>query len=124
MKRLIVIAALLLGSAAHAQTPNPVTTQPKGVTTQNSSGTIAVTNTFQTIWSKSSNVQGRLGCYVQNKGSNPMYVYFGPKASATTPTSINLSGGAAISCANGVIVQQDEVNITGTAGDAYYAGQN
>lgn len=123
MKRLAIFTLLVLGSVAHAQTPNPVTTQPKGVTTLNSSGTIAVTNTFQSIWPKSTNVQGRLSCTVQNTGSNTMYVFFGPLADATAAKSVSLSAGQSVSCLNGVVVLQDQVSITGVGGETFYAAQ-
>lgn len=129
IKKLLLAAAVLIAlpfGAVEAQQPGIVTTQPLGVSpTQNSSAAISVTNTFQTIWTQSTNSRGRLGCTIQNKSaSNTMYVFFGAVASATTPTALNLAPGATIYCQNGGLVQQDTVSITGTAGDRFYAGQN
>jgi len=123
MTRIIfALAFVLCAASAHAQ--NLVVTQPYGVTTQNSSGTIAETNTFQSIWAASSNTRGRAGCTVQNNGAATQYVFFGPIADATTPTSIKLIAGASVSCNQGGVVLKDQVSITGTADDTFYAGQN
>ena len=132
--------ALALGvSLASAQTP--VVTQPYvQITTQNTSSTIAVTNTFQSVFaatgalaSYSSTSPGTLGnpvvnkqraaCTLQNNGTHTMYVFFGPLASATTSSSVVLSAGQSVQCNVGGVTLQDQVSITGTSGDAFYAAQ-
>jgi hypothetical protein len=52
-----------------------------------------------------------------------MYVYFGAIASATKDTSVVLSAGQAVNCTVGGITLQDQVSITGTMGDTFYAAQ-
>jgi hypothetical protein len=107
-----------------AAAQQPVYTVPLRAPTKNLSGTIAVTNTFQSIAAADVSTQrGRVGCQVQNNGSNPMYVYFGPVASALTSTALSLAVGATLTCSTGSGgVLTDQVSITGTAGDAFYAG--
>lgn len=123
MKKLLAVATawLIAASAAFAQNVNPVTTQPYGVTTANASSTIAVTNTFQTVWTRSTNTRGRAGCTIQNTGTNTMYVAFG--ATPLTATSVKLNAGQSLNCTVGGIVLQDTVSITGTAGETFYAAQ-
>lgn len=114
--------ALIVLSSAAAQ--SPVITQPYPVTTLNSSSTVAVTNTFQSIWAAAVAPRRRAACLVQNTGTNAMYVFFGPVADATTPTSIKLTAGQFATCNVGGAALQDQVSITGTAGETFYAGQN
>lgn len=127
MKKLIIGLFLTLCAASMAygqSTPvNPVTTMPYGVLSHNDSGTIAATNTFQSIWTASTNNRGRAGCTVQNNGTNAMYVFFGPIASATIGKSVKLAAGLAVNCVGSGIVLQDQVSITGTSGDAFFAAQ-
>ena len=86
------------------------------------SGTIAVTNTFQSIQAFNSN---RSGCLIQNQSStDAMWVYFGPIASATKGGAFLLDAthGLQISCSvGGTSALRDQVSITGTATDAYAA---
>lgn len=123
MKRLlIIIAGLLLGvSFAYSQTP--VVTQPYGVTSFNSSGSISVTNTFQSVFAASGINTGRNACMIQNNGTHNMYVYFGPIANAITPSSVTLAAGASIQCNAGDVVLKDQVSVTGTSGDKFFAAQ-
>lgn len=122
MKYLLGLLLVLCVTSAEAQ--SPVITQPYGVASHNDSSTIAVTNTFQSIWAVSTNVRGRAGCSVQNNSaSNVMYVFFGPIASATTASSVKLAVGQSVGCVVGGIVLQDQVSITGTSGDAFFAAQ-
>jgi len=123
MKRIGLVAFMLLGMLSYGWAQSPVITQPYSVQTTNASGTIAATNTFQSIWTQSSNTRGRAGCTVQNNGTNSMYVYFGPIASATTGASVKLAAGQSVSCNNGGITLKDQVSITGTSGEAFYAAQ-
>lgn len=119
MKRLLLLLFVLWAPLANAQ--SAVVTQPYARTTTNNSGTIAVTNTFQSIWAATA---GRAGCTVQNNSAtNAMYVYFGPIASATTATSVKLAAGQALTCSVNGIILTDQVSITGTSGDAFYAAR-
>lgn len=91
------------------------------LTSTNLSGTISVTDTFQSIQVSS---PGRNGCSIQNVSGNgdPMYVFFGAVASATKDTSFKVADGQTISCAVGTLgVLTDEVSITGTAADVFVA---
>lgn len=83
--------------------------------------TIAVTNTFQTALATSTS---RRWCTLQNQGTHVMYVYFGTLASATTALSLQLQANQSITCeltsaAGGKPTITEDLNITGTAGDAY-----
>lgn len=123
MKKLIwflTVGVLLFSTPIFAQTP--VTTQPKGVVSYNSSSTITVTNTFQSIFVANVN---RVSCTIQNNSaSNSMWVFFGPVANATKGASVVLAAAQSCGCnpPNGVVLQ-DQVSITGTSGDAFFAAQ-
>lgn len=122
MRLMTIAAALLLTAAAWAQTP--VVTMPLAVNTSNASSTIAVTNTFQQVWAADTNTRGRSSCTVQNNSaSNAMYVFFGAIASATTSNSVKLAAGQAVTCSVNGVILKDQVSITGTSGDAFYAAQ-
>lgn len=109
------------GSLASAQ--SPVVTTPYAVTSSNNSSTVAVTNTFQSIWAANTGNRGRAGCTLQNNGTNNMRVFFGPITNATANNSIVMVPGAAVYCQVFGIVLQDQVSITGTSGDAFFAAQ-
>lgn len=127
------------GSGSFATgTAQPLTTDATGrlcntgpaTTSTNLSGTIAVTNTFQSIQAANTS-NTRKGCLIQNNGSNTMWVFFGPIGSASKGASYQIApasasaAGQAISCANGAGgVAQDQVSITGTSGDAFTANFN
>lgn len=133
MKRLLafVIAAILLACCAgdRLRAQQPVITLPyTGGLTSNMSSTVAVTNTFQSVFAAPdlTKNQKRSACTIQNNtatGANAMYVFFGPIANATTANSVKLSQGQPVNCNVGGITLQDQVSITGTSGDAYYAAQ-
>jgi hypothetical protein len=106
---------IVLVLKSHAATP----TSPSLPQSQNASGTIAVTGTFQSIWP----TQSRALCQIQNNGTHVMSVFFGPIASATTATSYQLAAGLAVSCNSGFGVLYDQVSITGTAADVFYANE-
>jgi len=124
MKKLLALLALLgaIFAPSFASAQNPVITKPYAVTTSNASSTIASTNVFQSIWSADTTVTGRTSCTVQNNGTHTMYVFFGPIASATTAKSVQLSAGQSVYCSVNGMVLKDQVSITGTIGDAFYAG--
>lgn len=124
---LLLWLAALTGVFAQA----PVTTLPfQGANAIiNSSGTIAVTNTFQPIWPQTGKLdtpstnRARVACTVQNTGTNPMYVFFGPIASATIAASVKIVAGQAAFCNIEGTTLQDAVSITGTSTETYYAAQ-
>ena len=122
MKCFLLILALI-GSTSLASAQSPVVTQPYNVTSQNYSTTIAVTNTFQSIWATNTSTRGRAGCTVQNTGTNPQYVYFGAIATATISKSAKIIAGQSLNCNVGGITLQDQVSITGTSGETFYAAQ-
>ncbi len=111
-------AALMSASFALAAT----VVSPSQLGSNNLSGTIAVTDTFQSIQAYNSD---RSGCLIQNHSiANAMWVYFGPVASATKDASFMLDAGHAlqISCSvGGTSVLRDQVSITGTSADAFAA---
>lgn len=123
MKRFLTLvgALALFAGMAGAQ---PVITTPSPLRSTVYSSSVAVTNTFQSL--QVATLGGgpyRLGCLIQNKGANSMWVFFGPIASATKNLSyILVTGAPPISCATltgGVL--QDQVSVTGTAGDLFAA---
>lgn len=127
MKRILILLSLLTSTA---QAQSPVVTQPYAVLSTNASSTVTSTNTFQSIWTAltaNPNAPKRSSCTVQNNSTaspaNTMWVFFGPIASATKGNSVVLAGGQAVSCIVGGIVLQDQVSITGTSGDAFFAAQ-
>lgn len=117
MKKLLAVIGLtLLGCL-------PAASQQYRLTSNNLSGTISVTNTFQSIQIQA---DGRSDCTIQNASTtNSMWVFFGPIASATKAKSfiLDTSHGLSISCGipfyPGVLT--DQVSITGTSGDTFTA---
>lgn len=98
-----------------------VTVAPSELTTNNLSGTISVTNTFQSIQVTTT----RGGCTVQNPttNTNPQWVFFGAIGSATKATAVQMLPGDSVSCAvGGTGVIKDQISIVGTSGDTFYAG--
>lgn len=111
---------MVLGALAQ----QPVITQPFLVYSSNASSTIAVTDTFQTIFLAPAGRQQRSGCTIVNYGTHTMWVYFG--AATDTPAkakSVQLAANQPVTCNNNGITLQDQVSITGTGSDAYFAAQ-
>lgn len=121
MKSLIVLFLLLGFSFAQAQ--SPVITKPYGVTNHNDSSTITATNTFQSIWAAASSNTGRVDCIIQNNGAANMFIFFGPIASAATPSSLTLVPAGIFKCANSGVITKDQISITGTADQEFFAIQ-
>lgn len=122
---LMWVAYFVLTNRAPAQSPvvtQPYTAQGQLATT-NASSTIAVTNTFQSVFAASTVQIGRVACTVQNTGTNAMYVFFGPIADATTAKSVKLAAGQALTCNVSGVTLRDQVSITGTATETFYAAQ-
>ena len=128
MRKFVVALALLAGLSASPGFAQQLMlgAKPGRSVVLNNSSTIAVTNTFQKVFdaapSNASVVPTRLDCLIQNTGSNPQYVFFGPTASATLAKSIKLAVGNAVSCSSFAMTLTSEVAITGTAGETFYAG--
>lgn len=89
------------------------------LTSTNLSGTISVTNTFQSIQVATA---GRNGCNIQSTGTHTQWVFFGAIGGATEAKGFQLSAGQTISCAvGGIGVLTDQISITGTSGDTFVA---
>lgn len=127
MQRLgsILIWLLFFSGIAIAQQGSPVTTFPAPQTLVDASGTIGVTNTFQSVLASkigASGAQIRHNCTIQNNGSHTMWVFFGPIANAVASKSYQISSGQLIYCSGpSGITLQDQVSITGTATEAFTA---
>lgn len=122
MKRLL--AALALLAFALPAFGQQVVTYPSGSFSTNSSGAIASSSAFQSVFAAAQDINsGRHGCVIQNNSTHTMYVYFGPITSATTPTSLQITAGQTASCTQGGVVSRDQVSIAGTSGDIFYANQ-
>lgn len=131
MKRIRYIAFGLMLLAGPALAQQPVFTYGTKSSTDGApaSGTIAVSNTFQKVFSSVNTTASessplRKGCTIQNNGSNNMWVEEGATAgTAAKANSVVLTPGSAYSCSAGGTVLQGEVDITGTSADAFYAAQ-
>ena len=123
MKRLWLSLLLLAASVSMSLAQSPVTTYPYTTAIFNSSANVISTNTFQSIWAASTNLTGRTDCIIQNNGAASMYVYFGPIANATTSNSLTLAAAGIFRCGNSGVVTKDQISITGTSGQRFFAIQ-
>lgn len=128
MKLVLALAAVLLASPALAQQPVQTWPAPASIAT-NASNRIATTFTFQKIFDAVGSVstqQRRSGCVIQNLVTStivrPMWIFFGT-ATATTAKSLRLDAGDTFACNIGGVTIQDKINITGFAGDEFFAIQ-
>ena len=85
------------------------------------SGTIAVTNTYQSVTPLN---LSRSGCTFYNNGTNTMYIYLDFTGGSTPPVgntkSVSLNGGSNFSCTvAGNTVLGDKIWVTGTANDTF-----
>ena len=116
--RSVLIALTVLFPVSGFTAP-PLSNGNLPLTSTNLSGTIAVTNTFQSLQGPTNN---RQGCTIVPLGTHAMNVYFGSCANATLSNSTQLSQGQPLFCSvSGASVLIDQVCITGIAGDAFYA---
>lgn len=133
-KNLLAAALLVTGVSAGAWAqqpgglPTPVTAYPTPATSAggNVSGTIASTGAFQKLWGATGGSAGpfRKGCTIQNNGTHNMNVSEGlGVAGSTTGNSVVVPAGGIYYCQVGQIVLTGEIDITGTATDAFYAAQ-
>lgn len=124
MNRLLLLAALLLVPAlVLAQTA------PYVAFTTETIGTIAATNTAQSVLAKVAFGGTRQGCLIQNQGTHVMGVFFGasPPSPASNawfqiqpPQSSPVIQGGTISCAvGGGTVAGDQVWIYGTISETF-----
>lgn len=117
--RVLLALFLFLAGAQLAFAQAITTTVPAARQTTNASSSIAVTNTFQDIWSAQAS---RVNCGIQNNGTNTMWVFNGLAAAATKNSSVILAPGQYYNCATSGVVATSALSITGTSGDVYYAG--
>jgi ABC-type amino acid transport substrate-binding protein len=110
----------IIGAAALLALAPRVRAQNAPAAAINASTTIAVTNTFQTVFSRN---PSRQGCSIQNTGTNSMYVYFDVAANATIAKSVKLSAGNSVTCNIGNTTLLNAVVITGTATETFYAAE-
>lgn len=90
-------------------------TAPTGLASNPVSGTIAVTNTFQTLIASNA---ARRACVFQNNGTHNMYFSIAPSPSLTN--SLIVVPGAFYYCSGPAnITITDTISITGTSGDAF-----
>ncbi len=120
MKRLLLAGLFLIAGASLALAQTPVVTQTSKFSNANASAIIGATGAFQSIWLTNTN---RNDCIVQNNGAASMYIYFGTIASATTPNSLTLAANGIFRCANSGIVVNDQISITGTISQEFFAIQ-
>jgi hypothetical protein len=118
-----LIALALAGGLflSKAQAQGLVTTTPLTTTVSQGSSFILTTNTFQRIFPAAEGQRGRVGCMVQNVGTNAMFVYFGATTAATTAKSVRLPQNATVFCQQSGMTIRDAVNITGTATEQFFA---
>lgn len=131
----LALLVLLAAGARSAEAQQQMQTLPSGATTNggNASSTITSTGAFQLVWSGAGNsiapvvgtVGARHGCTIQNNGTHVMYVTeaIGVAASTTAKAAQVPASGGVYHCADGVVVLVGEIDITGTAGDTFYAAQ-
>lgn len=119
--KLLAIAGFVMAGVSGVEAQQAVVTSPIARSVLNASGTIGVTNTFQSLWTQNS---VRVGCTVQNNDSNAMWVYFGPIANATKANSVLLDPGQVLNCSNSGVSATDQVSITGTSTGAFFASQD
>ena len=120
----IAVAVLVLALAMrHANAQSAVRTQPLNVASTNASGTVTSTNVFQSVFAAITGNQQRSSCTVQNNGTHTMFVFFGPIANALTTSSVALTAGQATTCSVNGVVLKDQVSITGTTTENFFAAQ-
>lgn len=144
MNKLLKALLALVLAAGPAAATDTVNTIPQNVLvcpsaggtaclTNNLSSTITATNVFQQVFASSWNSSvangNRRGCFIENMGVNTMWLYVGPISGATKAKSMALGGagqalnpGGTFSCLgpNGIVIA-DQISITGTIGDNFFA---
>lgn len=123
-----LLAGLLPPVAAFAQQPVVTLPAPRTTSGAPSSSTIASSNVWQQIWAATGpSPQGgpsRVGCTIINYGTHTMYVSEGTSlALANIANAVQLAAGQQYYCATSGVALQGQINIYGTAGDAFYAAQ-
>lgn len=88
---------------------------PIGASSNPTNGTVAVTNTFQTLVAQNSS---RKGCIFQNQGTHTMY--FSLQSVPTLAGSVQVPPTFFFYCSGpSNVVVTDTISITGTSGDAF-----
>lgn len=117
------LALCFLLVASHAMAQTAVQTQPAPRTSLNGnfSGTVTAANVFQMVLAKSDK---RAGCDIQNNGTTTLWVSEGKTAATSTEaTSYEVAAGGSFFCERGQVVLTGEIDVTGAAGQAFYAVQ-
>ncbi len=131
---LVIGVFVLFWAASYARAQEkPVTTFPLGVTSSNVSGTIAVTDTFQSVFPVITTQRGRTNCTLVNYGTHTMWVFedstsAGLAASNVSVTttkgkSVQLAANQAYYCAQGGTTIKSAIFVAGTGTDAFYGAQ-
>ncbi len=130
MKRFFAALTLLLLLPGLASGQQPVVTSPAPSSTAggNLSSTITGTGVFQQVFAGAASPGSggnRHGCTILNNATTRvMNVTEGLSiAASTTALSVTLPAGGVYYCSVGGAVLIGQVNITGTAGDSFYAAQ-
>ena len=129
-----VTAVVLLAAVSVASAQQAVVSAPLPATSANgdASGTVAVTGTFQKVFGGAGNTIApppgtpgeRHGCSVQNNGTHTMYVTEGTGVVGSSLTnSWQVAVAQLFNCNFGGVVLTGEIDLTGTAGDAFVAKQ-
>ncbi len=115
----------LVTGAALAQQQVLTVPQPGSTLGGNVSSTVTTTNTFQKLFAAAGvPPTNRHGCTIINTGTHTEYVSEGlGVAASTTGNSVPLAPQQAYFCTVNGIVLTGEIDITGTAGDSFYAAQ-
>ena len=118
MKRALIGLALFIGLAGEVTAQGILPSNQNTLKGTNYSDTIAVSNTFQTLWTASPN---RHGCTIQNTSADSQWVYPDVAANATKAGAILLAAGQSLNCSQGLWSLSNAWSITGTATDTFYA---
>lgn len=112
-------AKILLAAMLACAPMAPGRAQNSPLKAVNVSSTIAVTNTFQNLYSADAS---RQGCSFQNTGTNPMYLFVvdGVKAE-TIGNSFKITVGQPFNCAQFGITITNQIRVTGTATETFAA---
>jgi len=122
---LIWCGVATISTPSRAQTTIQTIPAPATTANGNQSGTITTSNTFQKVFGATA-VGGpfRHGCEIQNNGAANMWVSEGKSAATAAETSSHVvAAGGVWYCDRNDVALQGEVDITGTATQAFYAVQ-
>lgn len=122
---LTFVSTMAYGQASSRKTIVPDATSP---------GIIGFNGVFQHVFAapnpalidKQGNVapEVRSACSIQNNGSHPMWVFFGPITSANPTAAVTVMPGKSLTCDALGPTSQTQISIAGTMGDAFSATQH